>query len=230
MSIPTVNQLAQILMREAGEAVSNTDLVSQYEAWIQDVFDDIGIETKWRYLWNIGTISTVNGQRLYTLAGTLDQEIAARFQVDNTPLTLRRRQELMGGVDIELTGTPTDFYIETYDATAEQFSIGLYPVPTSVIVIELLGVLNPQELTTSTKLPMPRRFISTLKHGVNALRKEDDKNFDGAVLAKSRYERGLKMLKASDNALSGHFSQMQIQDIPYSATPFVRLPPNHFRN
>lgn len=230
MAIPTVNQLAQTLMREAGEAVSNTDLISQYEDWIQTVFDDIGIETKWRYLWNIGTINTVSSQRLYALSGTLDQEIAARFTVDNTPLRLMRRQEMMGGVDLELTGTPTDFYIETYNPTTEEFSIGLYPIPTSIIAIEFLGVLNPQELTSGTKLPMPRRFISTLKHGVNALRKEDDKNYNGATLAKARFERGLRMLKISDSNLSGHFPQMQIQDIPHSDTPFVRLPPNHFRN
>lgn len=231
MAIPTVNELALILMREAGEVASNAALVAQYESWIQDIFDDIGIACKWRYLWEMNSLTTVDGTALYTLDGVLDQEISAKFVDDtNSPLRMGYKQDLMNrGLNLDLAGKPQYWIVEEYDSDTEKFTTRLWPVPDAVYEISFLGILQPQELTSTTKLTFPRRFISTIKHGVRALSREDDEKYDGADRAESRYKLGLRQL-IKGNTLGAYRPQMQIQDIPSTYPQFVKLPPDHFRN
>lgn len=231
MAIPTVNQLALVLMRECGESSTNADLVAQFEAWVQDIFDEIGIQTEWSWLYIISTLATVNGTRLYEVVGALEQAITMRITIDDTPLVQKKRQELADrGFNLELTGKPTWWYIEGYDSINEVFQLGLYPVPSAIYSIEVLGLLQPQELVSSSKLPFPRSFISVLKNGVRAKFREDDKNWTGAQLSRSQYLEARTQLISKNNRKISQASKMQIQDISYSGYDYVRLPPDHFSN
>lgn len=230
MSIPTVNSLALSLMKEFGEDTSNSDLVSQIESYIQDVFDEIGIRSEWKYQWLINTITTVNGQRTYNLNTTLDQQIAAQISTTNLPLIYKKRQQLMEmGIDLDLLGTPSYWYDESYDSVNEIFVIGLYPKPNLIVSIDFLGQLVPVELASGSKLPFPRKFLFVLKDGVRYRINLDDKKVEVASAFKASFRENIEILKAKEttNAVK---QRMYVQDIGYTSDPLVRFPPDHFRN
>jgi hypothetical protein len=231
MSIPTVNSLALSVMREFGESSDNVNLVAQVEEWVRDGYDEIGIKANWKYLFLIESLVTVVSQRLYNLAGVLDQEIACINTQDNTPLEKKERQELMEkGVNLSLTGKPLAWYVESFDITLETFTIGLYPVPDTIYTLQFLGLLQPKELSSTDKLFFPREFIFLLKDSVRIRFKEDDKDYTGASKIQSRFNENILRLKQRNDAPMALRPRMQIQDIAHSAETFVRLPPDHFTN
>lgn len=229
MAIPTVNQLALSLMKEFGEDTSNSNLVSQVEAWIQDCYDEIGLGAEWKYLFEIETLATVASQRTYQLSGVLEQEIACQNVADNMALVKKTRQQLMElHLDINLLGKPVSWYVESFDSTNEKFTVGLYPVPDIIYNLRWLGLLQPIELTSTTKLFFPREFIFLLKDGVRIKFKEDDKDYTGASRISTRYNANLQKLKNRNDSGIAFKPRMAIMDLSSNYDVFVGLPPEHF--
>lgn len=231
MSIPTVNEIALSIMNEFGEDTSNSNLLTQVEEWIKNVYDEIGIQTNWKYLWLIEAINTSITLRTYSFAGIFEQEISAQFSVDNMPLVYKTRQELMNlGINILLAGKPKYWYTESYSPISETFTIGLYPVPDAVYSISFFGKISPQELISTTKLPMPKQFIFVLKDGVRFRYKMDDKDYSGATMFRQIYQENRNTLKQQNDIPVAQKQRMYVQDIGFSSDPLVRFPPDHFRN
>lgn len=229
MSIPTVNQLALSIMREYGEDSSNSNLVSQVEAWIQDGYDEIGIQAEWQYLFEIESLATVASQRTYQLTGILEQEIACQNIADNMNLVKKTRQQLMElSLDLELLGKPVSWYVENFDNINEKFTIGLYPVPDGIYNLRWFSLLQPIELVSSSKLFFPREFIFLLKDAVRIKFKEDDKDYTGASRISNRFNMNLEKLKRKNDASVAFKPRMAIMDLSSNYDVFVGLPPEHF--
>jgi hypothetical protein len=234
MANPTVNSLAQVMMRESGEDTSNSALLGQYEAWVQDVYDEIGIQAEWSYLWTVGNFNTVVGTRVYDLTAQfspelLDQGIVIKRLSDNKFLLNKRRQELMvRDIDFNLAGDPDYWYIEP--GAGNSTLIGLYRVPASIISMEIFGLLQPTELQSTDVLPFPRSFIFLLKDGMRIKMKEDDKDYAGADRVRARFNDGLRKLKQNSDTQIANVPRMDVMDISSGRDNLVRLDPNHFRN
>lgn len=231
MAIPTVNQVATQLMVEFGEDTSNSNIVSKFEAWIQDIFDEIGVQTEWQYRYLIEAKNTVAGTRLYTFSGLQDQILSAQFVDNLVPVTYKSKLELQQmGLDLNLTGRPRYMYIEKYDDTTEQYTIGLQPIPNAVYSINFLGLLQPQQLSSTTKLPFSRKFLFLLKDGIRFRLKIADKDFNAAQLFRSNFKDNLEVMKKQDTVNKNQYRRMQVQDISSGRDDLVQLPPDHFRN
>lgn len=233
MSIPTVNEIALSIMKEFGEDTSNSDLLVQVEEWIKNVYDEIGIQTKWKYLWLAEAINTIIGERSYALVGAFSDHFAAQYNGSgNAPLIYKNRSEMMN-LSSPLTmqtGKPKYWYINSYDSVTERFIIRLYPIPDAIYQISFYGILMPQELVSTTKLPMPKEFIFVLKDGVRYRYKMDDKDFSGADRFDTKFKANINLLKQRNDMPVALKQRMYIQDISSGNDPLVRFPPDHFRN
>lgn len=229
--IPTVNALALVMMREAGEDASNSDLVAQYEAWIQDVYDEIGIFCDWRFNYLVESFSTVIANAIYTLTGVIDQNVTIQEISTSIPLEGRDSQWLIEhGFNLNLAGKPIFFYGTSYDSVTEKYSLKLYPVPNAIYTYQVTAYIQPRELTSLDQLPFSRDFIFALKDGVRIKNKEDDKDFVGASRIEKRFQMSLARLKARNDVNKAYTLQMEVQDISRNSENIVRLPPDHFSN
>lgn len=234
MANPTVNQLAQVMMREFGEDTSNSSLVGQIESWIQDGFDEIGISAEWNYLWVITQFNTVIGTRTYDLGSIiapqlLDEAISIRNTSNYFSLRYTKRQKLMEmDANILVSGESEQWYVEPNGG--ESSLIGLYKVPNSIVTMEVLGMLQPMEFSSDTVLPFPRMFIFLLKDAVRVRFKQDDKDYSGADRIQQNFNKNLAKLKQNNDQQIGLSDRMQVVDISTGRDQMVKLDPNHFRN
>lgn len=211
-------------MTELGEDTSNSTLVTQFEGWVQRVYDEVGTVTRWRWLKTIETINTVASTEEYSLSVDVYAIRSMRIDPTDEPITYRQRESLVnGGYDLDVTGKPVHWYFSGWDAATDKNTIKLWPIPDAVYNIEVEEDQNVTSLATGDNIPAPRDVISVIELGTLAMALFHEKDFDG-------YDRMYPVFRDNLNKLRIRYAhpnadrRLAVSDIPRASGFELRRP------
>lgn len=228
----TKNGVATACMTELGESTSNANLVSQFEAWVQDIYDKLGILTNWRFTRVAETITTVASTRTYvwdTDADAGDDVVGIWHPAQNKFLPNRPKKELLRkGVDITQTGQPQYWYWEEEWSTADKAQkIGLYLVPDAAYTLNVIVRGQPQELATGDALPVPRSWEHVVKAGVLMKAHLNESRLEEYKEQKQDFLDGVALILRRLKFTEDEPTRLEVVDVPEtSGMPPVQLPAN----
>lgn len=228
----TKNGVATACMTELGEDTSNADLVTQFEAWVQQIFDKMGILTNWRFTRFSDTITTAASTRTYlldTTPGDEDDIIGIWFPANNKFLPMRPKKELLRkGVDITEQGEPQYWYWEeAWDGTNDALKIGIYLVPNAIYTLNVIARGQPKELATGDKIPVPRSWEHVIKAGVLMRAHLNEGRLEEYQLMRQEFLDGVALIIRRLKFSESEPTRLEIVDVPESAgMPPVQLPAN----
>lgn len=232
MAALTVNDVAEDIMLEVGESTGDADLVLQFERWVSNAFQRIGITLDWKFNKPTEQITTVASTAEYDLTSTLIDDIRGmRINADDDPIFYKEERELFErGVDLEQEGRPMYYWFREYDKTNEVLSVHLWPIPDAVYTIDVLGRASPGTLVSADELPYPREFVQAIEARVKYLYYMNEEKVEVAVnfkrdfdevmallIMRMKFPRERHRLNRTDVAGEGYLRD-------------VRLPPDHFNN
>lgn len=228
----TVNDVAKSIMTELGESTSDATLVLQFEAWVSNAFQRIGIMLDWKFLRPTEQITTAAGTAEYTLTDTKVDDIRGmRINGDDDPIYYKAEQELYErGLDLEQESRPQFFYFREYDTTNEALVVGLWSIPDAIYTIDVLERAAPGTLVSADKLPFPREFVQAIEARCRYLYYINEEKTELAVVCKNDFDEIMALLLARHKWPNEphRLSQSDILEDTYIRD--VRLPPNHFSN
>lgn len=232
MAALTVNDVATDLMTEVGESTSDATLLLQFERWVSNAFQRIGITLDWKFNRPTEQITTVASTSTYSLTDTLVDDIRAmRINGDDDPLFYKSEQELFErGVDLEQEGRPMFYFFREYDKTNEVLKVVLWPIPDAVFTIDVLERAAPGTLVSADELPYPREFVQAIEARVKFLYYMNEEKVDVAMVHRDEFQQILTLLvkRFKWPAETHRMAQTDVTQDDYLKD--VRLPPNHFSN
>lgn len=162
-------------MQEIGEAITNTSYRVLVLDWLQEGLDIILLECQGspftQYKNNFNTVASQT-EYAFSLANFYSDDIvAARITNPDTPLKYYDYSELMNTtLDLEVEGTPEVFYNIKWDSTDLHTNLSLYPIPSSVLTVEVLYRIKSYLLVDSSAvIPFPRHILTVLKKYARAM-------------------------------------------------------------
>lgn len=162
-------------MQEIGEAITNTSYRVLVLDWLQEGLDIILLECQGSpFTQYKNTFNTVASQTEYAFSLVnfySDDIVAARITNPDTPLKYYDYSELMNTtLDLEVEGTPEIFYNIKWDSTDLHTNLSLYPIPSTVLTIEVLYRIKSYLLVDSSAvIPFPRHILTVLKKYARAM-------------------------------------------------------------
>jgi hypothetical protein len=228
----TQNDVATAAMTELGEDTSNASLVLQFEEWVQDIYDKVGILTNWRFSRFSDTITTVASTRTYVLdttPGNEDDILGIWIPAQNKFLPMRPKRELLRkGIAILEEGTPQYWYWEEeWDGATDALKIGLYLVPDAVYTLNVIARGGPKDLTSGADVPMPDSFRHVLKAGVLMKAHLNESRLEEYREQKQDFLDGVALIIRRHKFSEEEPTRLEIVDVPETAgMPPVQLPAN----
>lgn len=230
----TVNSIAVALMDEFGEDSSNATLVTTYERWVDEVYQEIGSQTRYVFLQGSEPLSTVASQASYTLDVEASSVQVIRRTDDDYELDyMSIEDQVARGYDLEETGEPELYRYDglTDDAGDQKVTIILHPIPDAVYPLEVHWHRQVKSLGTSDHVPLPFEFLHVLKAGVRANHYALEEDFENAGYWDRRFRLNLGTMISKYQVPGGTNFRMQPTDVtPTTRMPPVRLPPSDFSN
>lgn len=181
----TVNQLAQILVREQSEKQGDLNFISMVENWIASALKVIALKSNWKFFKKDFEFDTVALQPDYTLPEEARQIIWLQIANTDTKLIYRdKRKQAELRVDFEQLGTPK-FWAYTENTVIsmnprKQFT--LQPIPPSIMHIIGEIYYHPVNITSATEIPLDESFDEIIQCYVRSKMQKIDKNYTGATL------------------------------------------------
>jgi len=228
----TLDELSADVLDELGEDKTDAALLLQANKWVQRVYDDVGDEMDWRFNYLLDSITTVASTRTYDLDIDSRDISSARIQGTGELLEYRSKDHLYGyGYDMEVEGVPIYYYHDAFNITNQKGTVGFYPIPQAVYVIDLNCVGRPTTLAAGTNLPVPNEFLGLIHEGALALGHRHEREWESFDRTWNMFLQHKKNLKRAYLHPRGALNVMQPTDVPrqYGVNP-VRLPPGRFRN
>lgn len=232
MAALTVNDVAKDIMTEVGEATSDATLVLQFERWVSNAFQRIGIALDWKFNRPTEQITTVASTSEYSLTDKLVDDIKAmRINGDDDPIFYKSEQELFErGVDLEQEGRPMFYFFREYDKTNEVLKVVFWPIPDAVYTIDVMERAAPGTLATADVLPYPREFVQAIEARVKFLYYMNEEKVEVALVHRDEFDKIMALLvrrfKWPDEMHRLGITDISNEDYLRD----VRLPPNHFNN
>jgi hypothetical protein len=219
-------------MTEMGEDTSNSSLVTQFEAWTQRVYEEVSRYAIWKFSRQSEDLTTVASQAEYSIDINAMAITAARIDPDDDPIDFKSKEEMIKkGFDMEETGEPRFWYHAGFDQTTGKNKIGLWPIPSSIMTIELVQFGQPIALATGDNIPLPQEFMSVVHSGVKALNLGNEKDYEGQKIEFANYRDQLERLRLRYAHPKGQRKTFEPTDVPgHGRAPLVRFPPGQFSN
>jgi len=146
----TLNQVAEDVLDELGEDNTDSSLITQAGKWVQRIYDEIGDELDWRFNYLLDEITTAPTIRTYDLDMDVRDISTARIQDTGEVLDYRSKDVLFSsGYDMESTGIPRFYYHDEFNPTTVTGKIGFYPIPNSIVIVELNCTGRPGVLSNA---------------------------------------------------------------------------------
>lgn len=181
----TVNQLAQILVREQAEKQGDTNFIGMVENWIASALKVIALKSNWKFFKKEFSFNTVPSQQEYNLPEEARQVIWLQLSNTDTKLIYReKRKQADLRIDFEQLGTPKfwSYADNIVSATNPLKRISLQPTPPSVIPVIGEYYFHPINITTSYEIPLDESFDEIIQCYVRSKMMKIDKNYAGATL------------------------------------------------
>jgi hypothetical protein len=228
----TVNDVAVDLMTEVGEDTGDAALVLQFERWVSNAFQRIGITLDWKFNRPTEQITTAASTQEYSLTDTKVDDIRAmRINGDDDPLFYKEERELFErGVNMEQESRPMYYWFREYDKTNEVLKVAFWPVPDAIYTIDVLERAAPGTLASADELPYPREFVQGIEARVKYLYYMNEEKVEIAVTHKRDFDEVMGLLvKRHKWAKESHrLATTDVRTDDYLRD--VRLPPDHFNN
>jgi hypothetical protein len=228
----TKNAVALEVMRELGEATSNTTLVTQYEIWVQEAYDEIISEMVWPFARQTESIATVAATATVKMATNAFMPRTIRISPTDEPVDYKSREELIhAGVNMDETGRPRFWYHDSYDITNAKFVLGLWPIPDAIYSLQTTESTQGTALVTGDTVPLPREFLRILKLGIKAVAKGNEQDYAGADRDSVTFHAALTKMLIRYKNRPNEYLRLGVTDVA-TTDPMkpVRLPPSHFSN
>ncbi len=192
----TITVLAALVANEAGENYSNAKVKTVWDQWVIEAVEGVLSSGRWHSLNTSDTITTVNTTRTYDLDATIAEVRAIQIPVTGKPLSYTTIESLLRhGKLLATAGVATDWYVDGATST-DQITVGLYPTPNGVVVYDVMGLLRPALLTTSSEIPLGLEFDKVIRNFVRAKAAANEKNFDEASWYQKLGDSALQMLNS----------------------------------
>lgn len=230
--MPTVNELALILMRENGEATDQTDRIAVVEQWISDAVSELASLSEWKFFQKEYTLTTVIGTSTYEIpAEALDLKYI-RDPINDERIEYCDPEHLVQvGFDIDQQARPRYWWYQNANLATEDLPlvVKFSPVPDIIYNFEAPYYFHPGELETTDLIPVPRDKFLVVKNMVRAKFFLYEKELEMYQLQMREVEKGMIAALNSDRKKHARELVMQIRDIPSTGNRrFARLDPSHY--
>lgn len=232
MAALTVNDVATDVMIEVGENTGDATLVLQFERWVSNAFQRIGITLDWKFNRPTETFVTAASTAEYSLTSTLADDIRGmRISGDDDPIFYKEERELYErGVDLEQEGRPMYFWFREYDKTNEVLKIAFWPIPDQIFSIDVMMRAAPGTLVSADELPYPREFVQAIEARVKYLYYMNEEKVEVAIAFKRDFDEIMMFLVNRFKFPKEHHRLQQTDVMSDDYLRDVRLPPDHFNN
>lgn len=203
----TINQLAQILIREESERQGDPNFVTMVENWINSAIKVIAIQSNWQffrkeYLFNtfVGTVFPDHG--IYTLPKDAKRVQYVRITSLDKRVTYRSASALARErYDLDQFGEPKFWWYgdDRVDADGDaRKSIVFTPIPTAVVEIEAPYYYSPQTLASAAHIPLSDEFFEPISSYVRGkMKRSTEKDYAGANIEMRDFKETLSALIAT---------------------------------
>lgn len=181
----TVNQLAQILVREQAEKQSDPNFIAMVENWIASALKVIALKSQWKFFQKDFTFNTVALQSIYSLPEEARQVKWLQLSNSDTVLIYRdRRKQAELRQDFEQVGTPKfwSYTTNTVVSMNPLKQIELTPKPPSIVPVIGEYYYHPVNINSSYEIPLDESFDEIIQCYVRSKMMKVDKNYAGASL------------------------------------------------
>lgn len=192
----TINQLAQILVREQAEKQSDPNFISMVENWIASALKVIALKSNWKFFQKDFTFDTVALQSEYNLPEEARQIKWLQLSTSDTKLIYRDKKRLADfRQDFEQLGTPKFWtYSDNIIVSMNPLKrIELIPKPPSIMTVIGEYYFHPVNITSSTEIPLDESFDEIIQCYVRSKMMKVDKNYAGATLEMQDFNTLLAM-------------------------------------
>lgn len=217
----TIATLADTIATQLGEPYQNLDIRELFDAWVLEVIVEIAQEAPWPFLLTVDTIPTVATQADYTLDAGAGDVLAVQRADTHDELTRTSYAEMVRlGRDLSMGGYPSAWYPN--GMSGNQPIISVWPVPSSVINLEVIRSLASTALTRASTFPFPEDLVPLVREGVRQLYREHIQDFQGADRSQMAYTNALGRAKTRYLQPTARRFQFQYTDVGRSNSD-VRL-------
>lgn len=181
----TVNQLAQILVREQAEKQGDLNFIAMVENWIASALKVIALKSQWKFFQKDFTFNTVALQSEYTLPEEARQVKWLQLSVSDTKLIYRDKKRLADfRQDFEQLGTPKfwTYSNNTVVSMNPLKGIELIPIPNSIFTVIGEYYFHPVNIASDYEIPLDESFDEIIQCYVRGKMMKVDKNYAGATL------------------------------------------------
>lgn len=213
----TINQLAQILVREQAEKQSDLNFIAMVENWIASALKVIALKSNWKFFQKNFTFNTEALLSEYNLPEEARQVKWLQLSNTDTKLIYRDERKLAElRQDFEELGTPK-FWSYTDNivlATNPLKRIRLTPKPPSIMTVIGEYYFHPVNITTDYEIPLDESFDEIIQCYVRAKMMKVDKNYAGASLEMQDFNNLLATAIQSERQKPAEDVVSEATDIP----------------
>lgn len=229
----TKNGLAIKAMTEMGEDTSNSDLADQYEEWVQDAFDKMGILTDWKFTRVSDTITLVGSTRTYQLEANADDVVGMWIQSDDHTIIFKDKEWIISkGLDLtDEEALPQYWYWEEGIDTAgadHLLTVGFYQTPSTGKTVSVIERGHPAELATGDKIPAPRSWEHVMKAYVVSRAYLNEGLTEDWQQMRQEFLDGVALIMNRLKFTQAKFNRLQVADVTdIDPFPIVKLPADY---
>lgn len=224
----TKNSMAAAVMAELGEDTNDATVVSVFEQWVQNIYEDLLTRCLWTFQTDHLQLSLTASTTEYTLDANVQQILSARINGTDTLIEWLPYEALMKmGLDWDSSGPPKYLYDRGYNTSTDpgKLNVGVFPIPATSYTVDIHCILGPSQLATGDTLNVPLEFNHIIMSGVRFMAFTHDKDFNSAALWKQEYEQGIAQKKKRWQHRSAWQIRSRVQDLGNtSGTFFQRWP------
>jgi hypothetical protein len=213
----TVNQMAQILVREQAEKSGDPNFIAMVENWIASALKVIAMKSNWKFFQKNFSFATAASNPFYNLP---EEARKIKFlQISNTDTTLIYRDKGKSATlrqDFEQLGTPKFWsYVNSVNVSGDNFRrIELTPIPNSIMDINGEYYYHPIDIVSSSEIPLDQSFDEAIMCFVRSKMMKVDKNYIGANLEMKDFDTNLASAIVAERQQSAENVVNEPTDIP----------------